>query len=103
MPVELSTINIAVLVLLALVAVFLTVFFYFYKRHVYHSKHIVPRTQNWVFLEILMPKDNADDKEKQKNDEEKKNMIAVAEQLFTTLSDSGHSKGWFIGKDYYSF
>jgi len=56
-----------------------------------------------VFLEILMPKDNADDKDKPKTMEEKKQMIAVAEQLFTTLSESGHSRGWLQGKDYYSF
>lgn len=100
---ELSTINIAVLLLLGLIAIFIAVFFYYYKRHVYHTKHVVPRILDWVFLEIQMPKEVADEKEKQKSDEEKKNLIAVAEQLFTTLSESGQSKGWLQGKDYYSF
>jgi hypothetical protein len=104
MPVQLSTFNIALLVFAALIVVFIAVFFYFYKRHVYHSKHIIPRTLDWVFLEILMPKENSDDStDKQKSDEEKKHMIAVGEQLFTTLSESGESKGWLAGKDYYSF
>jgi hypothetical protein len=50
MPVQLSTFNIALLVFAALIVVFIAVFFYFYKRHVYHSKHIIPRTLDWVFL-----------------------------------------------------
>src|SRR4051812_25367251 len=103
MPSELSAFNIAVLVLLGLIAVFAAVFFYYYRRHIYHSKHVVPRTLDWVFLEIMVPKDNADEKEKPKTPDEKKLLIAVAEQLFTTLSESGHSRGWLQGKDYYSF
>ena len=103
MPVELNTSMITVLLLFALIAIFIAVFFYYLKLHVYHSKHIVPRVKDWVFLEIQVPKDNADEKDKPKTPDEKKLMIAVAEQLFTTLSESGHSKGWFMGKDYYSF
>jgi len=102
---ELSVINITVLVLIGLTAIFFAVFFYFYKRHIFHTKHVIPRTLDWVFLEIQMPKDVAPEKEqqRQKTEEEKKQMIAVAEQLFTTLSESGESKGWLAGKDYYSF
>ncbi|MCL5666830.1 MAG: type IV secretion system DNA-binding domain-containing protein [Patescibacteria group bacterium] len=102
---ELNTISFAVLVLLGLTAVFVAVFFYYFKRHVYHTKHIIPRIKDWVFLEIQMPKDNSEEKDQQrvKSIEEKKQMIAVAEQLFATLSESGHSKGWLQGKDYYSF
>ncbi len=105
MPVELDTITIAVLVLLGLIAVFTAVFFYYYKRHVYHTKHVVPRIETWVFLEIQMPKDGSPEKEDQrpKSEEEKKQLIAVAEQLFSTLSESGKNKGWLLGKDYYSF
>ena len=101
----LSTINIAVLVLVGLIAIFGAVFFYYYKRHVYHTKHVVPRIQDWVFLEIQMPKDGSSDKndERPKSEEEKKLLIGIAEQLFTTLSESGHNKGWLLGKDYYSF
>jgi hypothetical protein len=103
MVIELSIFNIILLVLVGLVAIFIATFFYFYKRHVYHTKHIIPRTMDWVFLEILMPKEGTDEKDKQRSDEEKKNLIAIAEQLFTTLSESGESKGWLAGKDYYSF
>ncbi|MFI5206008.1 MAG: hypothetical protein ACHQVK_03630, partial [Candidatus Paceibacterales bacterium] len=105
MPVELNTITIAFLVLLLLIAVFAAVFFYFYKRHVYHTKHVIPRIKDWVFLEIQMPKEGSEDKDQQrpKTEEEKKLLISVAEQLFTTLSASGESKGWLQGKDYYSF
>src|SRR5437870_3709804 len=102
---ELNTVTIGFLVLIGLIAIFIAVFFYYYKRHVYHSKHVVPRVGTWVFLEIQMPKDNAKENEDQrpKTEEEKKLMIAVGEQLFTTLSESGHHKGWFKGYDYYSF
>jgi hypothetical protein len=105
MPFELNTFNIVFLVFVALVIIFATVAFYFYKTHRYHSKHIVPRIESWVFLEILMPKDGSPDKQddRQKSEEEKKALISVAEQLFTTLSESGHDKGWLLGKDYFSF
>ncbi len=105
MPFVLSTTQIAVLVLIGLTVVFAAVFFYYYKRHIYHTKHVVPRIKDWVFLEIQMPKDGSPDKDEQrpKTEEEKKLLISVAEQLFTTLSESGHSRGWLQGKDYYSF
>jgi hypothetical protein len=76
--------------------------FYYIKRHWYISKVITPRTLNWVFLEIQMPKDNSDSNDKSKSEEDKKNLIAVAEQLFTTLSESGGG-GFFKTKDYISF
>ena len=108
MPLELTSVQIAFLVLIGLIAVFSAVFFYYFKRHVYHKGHIVPRTLDWVFLEVQMPKENAteggaENQQRPKSEEEKKQMISVAEQLFTTLSESGHSKGWLKGKDYYSF
>jgi len=105
MPVELSTTQITVLVLIALVVIFLAIAFYYYKRHRYHTMHVVPRIKDWVFLEIQMPKEGSPDKDDQrpKTEEEKKALIAVAEQLFTTLSESGRDKGWLLGKDYYSF
>ncbi len=105
MSFEFSTINIAILVLIVLTVVFAAVFFYYFKRHIYHSKHVVPRIKDWVFLEIQMPKDGSPDKDDQrpKSEEEKKLLVGIAEQLFTTLSESGHHKGWLLGKDYYSF
>lgn len=100
---QLTTFNIVLLIFFALIIIFIVVFFYYYKRHVYHTKHVIPRTLDWVFLEILMPKESSDDKQQPKSEEEKKLMIAIGEQLFTTLSESGESRGWLAGKDYYSF
>ena len=108
MSLELTSVQIAFLVLVGLVTIFLAIFFYYFKRHVYHKGHVVPRALDWVFLEIQMPKENAteggaENQQRPKSEEEKKQMIAVAEQLFTMLSESGQSKGWLKGKDYYSF
>jgi hypothetical protein len=101
---ELNAIEITMLILGVLVATFLVVLFYYVKKHWYNAKVIVPRTMNWVFLEIQMPKENADDKEKPKTDEEKKNLIAIAEQLFTMISAAGNDhKGFLKPKDYISF
>lgn len=105
MNLELNTFNITVLVLIGLTAIFFAVLFYYFKIHRYHTKHVIPRIQDWVFLEIQMPKDGSPDKDegRPKSEEEKKLLISVAEQLFTTLSESGHYKGWLLGKDYFSF
>lgn len=101
---EFNLLNLTVLVLGILVATFLVVLFYYVKRHWYHSKVIVPRTLDWVFLEIQMPKENTDQEQKPKTDEEKKNLIAIAEQLFTTISAAGgEHKGLLHPKDYVSF
>lgn len=102
---QLSFFSLMVLVLIGLIAVFAAVFFYYYKRHIYHTKHIVPRVKDWVFLEIQMPKESSEDKDQQrpKSEEEKKALIAVAEQLFATLSETGGKNGWLTGRDYYSF
>src|SRR6185436_18598757 len=102
---ESSIFNIAILVLVVLAAIFGAVFFYYFKRHRYHTKHVIPRIKDWVFLEIQMPKEGAKENEDQrpKTEEEKKLLISIAEQLFTTLSETGHHKGMFLGKDYYSF
>lgn len=94
----------AVLALLALVTAFLAVLFYYLKRHYYHSKFVVPRTLNWVFLEIQMPKEVAKEEEQRpKTEEEKKLLIAVAEQLYTTLSQSVEHKKFLMPRQYFSF
>jgi hypothetical protein len=98
----LDVIEIVGIVFVILVLAFLAILFYYLKKHWYTKKVIVPRTLNWVFLEIQMPKDSADQNEKNRSDEEKKNLIAVVEQLFTTLSESGGG-GWFTPRDYISF
>ncbi len=56
-------------------------------------------------MEILMPKDSSEDKNQQmtNNEEGKKNLISVAEQLFTSLSEISHSNWFWQPKDYISF
>jgi hypothetical protein len=100
---DLSTVLLATLLLTILVVVFLAVLAYYLHRHWYYSKVILPRTKNWVFLEIQMPKDNSEDKEQYQRDEEKKLLIGVAEQLFTTLSGISHENWFWQPKDYISF
>lgn len=104
MPFELSTIIIVGLVLTVLVAVFLAFLGYYLHRHWYYTRVIIPRTKNWVFMEVQMPKENSDDKQNVQagNEEGKKNLIAVAEQLFTALSETG-GRGFMKPKDYISF
>jgi hypothetical protein len=100
---QFDTMTVAMLILAGLVLLFLVIFFYYAKRHWYHTKVIVPRTLDWVFLEIQMPQQSAEDQGQTKTEEDKKNLIAVAEQLFTTLSEAGGQKGFFQPKDYISF
>lgn len=105
MPLELNTIIIASIFLAALVVAFLSFLAYYIHKHWYYSKVILPRTKNWVFLEIQMPKDNSDDKQTTpvNNEEQKKNMIGIAEQLFTALSEISHQNWFFQPRDYISF
>jgi hypothetical protein len=51
-----------------------------------------------------MPKEaaNKEEKERPKTEEEKKLLIAVAEQLYTTLSGVVHKKGFFAPPDYFT-
>ncbi len=102
---ELNTVVIVIALLAVLVTVFLAVAAYYIHRHWYYAKVIMPRTKNWVFLEIQMPKDNADESNQQltNNEEGKKNLISVVEQLFTSLSEISHSNWFFQPKDYISF
>ncbi len=100
---DISTILIATLLLAVLVVVFVLAAMYYIHRFWYYKHVILPRTKNWVFLEIQMPKDNSDDKERTLRDEEKKKLIAVAEQLYTTLSGISHENWFWQPKDYISF
>src|SRR4051812_9539863 len=86
-----------------LVIVFVAVFFHFWLRARRIKQHVMPRILNSVFLEIQVPKENADKEDKPRSDEEKKNNIAVAEQIFTTLSGIGQSEKFFGYDDYISF
>lgn len=105
---DLNAVQIAILLLFGLVIIFLAVFFYYFKRHVYHKGHVIPRVMDWIFLEIQMPKETAteggtEQQQRPKTEEEKKQMIAVGEQLFTALSQAGQKKGFLKGRDYFSF
>lgn len=100
---DLSTILIASLLLAGLVVVFLSVLAYYMHRHWYYNHVILPRTKNWVFLEVQMPKESSDEKEKNQRDDEKKHLIGVAEQLYTTLSGISHANWFWQPKDYISF
>jgi hypothetical protein len=104
MPFELSTVVITVIVLAVLVTVFLAFLAYYLHRHWYYTRVIIPRTKEWVFLEIQMPKEHADDNAPQQNTEEaKKNLISVAEQLFTSLSEISGENWFWQPKEYLSF
>lgn len=100
---DFSTILIVTLLLFVLIVVFFAVFGYYAHRHWYYTKVILPRTKNWVILEIQMPKDNSEDKERYQRDEEKKQLIGIAEQLYATLSGISHEKWFWQPKDYISF
>ncbi|HMQ01611.1 MAG TPA: hypothetical protein PKD79_00870 [Candidatus Doudnabacteria bacterium] len=100
---DISTIVIATLLLFALLVVFFSFLGYYAHRHWYYSKVILPRTKNWVFLEIQMPKENSEDNTDNMRDEEKKQLIGVAEQLYTMLSGISHDKRFWQPKDYISF
>ncbi len=85
-----------------LVIVFLVVFFYYARRHLYYTKIISPRTLDWVFLEVQMPRENSGD-EQGNTPEAQKNTIAIGEQLFTTISGLGKHKGLLGSANYVSF
>lgn len=82
---------------------FAFVFLYYYYQKHKQNKYIIPRARNSVFLEILVPKENADKEEKPRGAEEKKHLISVAEQLFTTLSRAGERKGLLAVNDCIAF
>lgn len=98
----LDTITIAVIVLGLLVVVFMVVFLYYARRHLYYTKIVSPRTLDWVFLEIQMPRENTGD-EKSNTPDVQKNTIAIGEQLFTTISGLGKHKGLLGSANYVSF
>ncbi|HAG27327.1 TPA: hypothetical protein DCG61_00880, partial [Patescibacteria group bacterium] len=100
---DISTIVIATLLLIVLLVVFFSLLAYYAHRHWYYSKVILPRTKNWVILEIQMPKENSEDNSRDMRDEEKKQMIGVGEQLYTTLSGISHENWFWQPKDYISF
>lgn len=104
MKFDANTVTITIIILSVLVTVFLAFLIYYIHRHWYYTKVILPRTKNWVFLEIQMPKDNSEDKQKTQvnNEEQKKQLISVAEQLFTGLSEISSHNWFWQPKEYIS-
>jgi hypothetical protein len=102
MPLPFDLITTIILSLSLVAVIVLAVFLHYAIEHWYYSHVIVPRTLNWVFLEIQVPKESADEAKSQ-SEEQRKSLIALAEQLFTTLSESGGKDGFFKRKDYLSF
>ena len=86
-----STLTLLYLVLALLVVTLVAVFFYFWNKHRHLLGFTVPRFKKSVFLEIQVPKDVGDaDTSKPGSggsDDQRRQLIAVAEQLFATLSD----------------
>ena len=90
------------IVLVLLVAAFVAVFLHYWLRNRKYAKDVVPRIKNSVFLELQVPKESAD-QENYKDLEQKKQLISVAEQIFTTLSEAGSKQTFFGKSDYISF
>jgi hypothetical protein len=99
---QISSTTIIALAFVALVLLFAGVFAYFWTHHRRYIKHIMPRIRNSVFLEIQVPKEAQDDTQKTGVDQ-RNNLIAVAEQVFTTLSELGHTSTKRRYDDYISF
>lgn len=96
--------TITLVVLIGLVVLFFAVFIYYAKHHVYYTKVVAPRTADWVFLEIQMPKEvKGEDSRGGQNAEERKSAISVGEQLFTALSAVGKGGGLLGSKEYFTF
>ncbi len=95
--------TITLLVLIGLVGLFFALLVYYAKHHVYNTKVVAPRTAEWVFLEVQMPKETKPDEARNTSADERKNTIAIGEQLFTALSSVGKSSGFLTSRDYVSF
>ena len=94
--------TITLVVLAVLVTAFFAVLLYYARHHLYYTKIIMPRTLSWVFLEVQMPKESKGEGDKNQSSEERKNIIAVGEQLFTALSSFGVRSGFLGSKEYLS-
>lgn len=96
--------TLTLLVLALLVVGFFAVLVYYAKHHIYNTRVITPRTLDWVFLEVQMPKESKnEDQQRGQGSDDRKNSIAIGEQLFTAISAVGHEGGFLTSKDYISF
>lgn len=96
------------LFLLGLIALFFGVLAHFLKKHWYYTKVIVPRTMDWVFLEVQMPKGLGQDNKGTSggisggSTDEMKQWTTVGEQFFTGISNLGGQEGLMQAKEYIS-
>lgn len=97
-----QTIFILYFCLIILLVLFFAVFFYYWRKHFKYSKKLLPRVRSSVFLEIQTPKDGVD-KADSKGHEERKQIISVAEQIYSTISKAGEKHGFFQSGDFISF
>ena len=95
-----GTIIIFWLILIAILGI-VGLLFYFIIMDMRRKKTWAPRILDSVFLEVTLPKENSDpEKEAQK---EEKEIIAIAEQFFSTITTSGegHGVNHFLGINEY--
>ncbi|MDB4940285.1 MAG: hypothetical protein JWO40_710 [Candidatus Doudnabacteria bacterium] len=97
-----TTLLILYLILAIAVVGFFIVVWHYWKRHRKFSKLVMPRLKTSVFFEIQVPKQIAEG-DKNRDQEHQKQMIAVAEQIYTTLAEAGRKEGFFSHHDYISF
>ncbi len=99
---QISNTTIIALAFVVLVLLFIGVFVYFWTHHQRYIKHIMPRARNSIFLEIQVPKESQDETQKTGVDQ-RNNLIAVAEQVFSTISEIGNNGSKRRYDDYISF
>ena len=89
--------------IMLLVGAFVLAFLYYWLKHTRYTSQVIPRLKKSVFLEIQVPKESNSDDQKPRGEEERKQLISVAEQLFTTLSHAGVRQGFLKANDHISF
>jgi hypothetical protein len=75
-------------------------------RHLFFSKKILTDWKKRVFLEVSVPKETADDSQKEHgNRGDEKEQISVGEQMYLVLSEYAKKgiKGWLFGTERFSF
>lgn len=97
-----QTILILYLILAIAVAGFLIVAWNFLKHHRKYAMLVMPRLKSSVFFEIQVPKQSIDG-EKGRDQDHQKQLISVAEQIYTTLAEAGKNHSYFSHNDYISF
>lgn len=86
-------------VVLAAIIVLVGLMVYFLFFELLRKKTWAPRIIDSVFLEVSVPKENSDSQ--QEAQKEEKDIIAIAEQFFSTISLDSQDMGHFFGIDDY--